>query len=89
MFEEALTIYQAVYGQDHLRTMEATTALGTCLTALARYDEAEPLLLESLTFYQEKQKDDQVKTTRQKLFDLYTAWGKPEQAAAYRGDTSP
>ena len=29
--------------------------------------------------------DDQRQQARQALFDLYTAWGKPEQAAPFNG----
>ena len=61
-------------------------ALGSCLTTLRRYDEANALLLAGYFVF--KNEDAEVlDQAQQALFDLYTAWGKPEQAAAYRGET--
>ncbi len=80
---EALRIRQALYEEANTHTAQAQLALGSCLTALRRYDEAETLLLAGYAVF--KNEDTELpEQARQALFDLYTAWGKPEQAAAYR-----
>jgi len=53
--------------------------LGECLTALHRYAEAEPLLLESLEVLD-------TRDARVRVIALYDAWGKPEIADGYRRD---
>lgn len=53
--------------------------------AQARYDEAEPLLLESLAVYESAALDKELTTTRRpSSTSTYTAWNRPEQAEAYR-----
>ena len=84
LLRQALQIRLDAHGDAAGTTVEVKFALGSCLAALARYEEADSLLLESLTFYQNKQLDDSIAQVRQALVDLYTAWGKPEKAAAYQ-----
>ena len=76
------------YAPDHWRTVWALSTQGASLTKLTRYEEAEPLLKES---YEELRgnigaRAVHVETTRQYLMDLYTAWGRPEDAARYSTD---
>jgi len=73
------------YGPDHWRTAWALSTQGASLTQLSRYAEAEPLLLES---YEELDGNTgarpvHVETARRYLAELYTAWGRPGQAARY------
>lgn len=82
---EALAIFRAKQA-DPLQTADAESVLGSCLAAQRRFQEAEPLLVRSYTILQ---KDDgvgakQASEARQRIIDLYTAWGRPEQAAAYQ-----
>lgn len=51
-----------------------------------RYEEAETLLLESHTALSKTMgaNDPRVQKAKTHLVRLYEAWGKPEQAAAYR-----
>ena len=60
--------------------------LGECLTAQKRFEEAETLLLESHAALNKAMgtKDPRSQRARLRLFTLYEAWGKPEQAATYR-----
>ncbi len=83
LLREAFTIYSDVYGETDARAAEVQHTLGLCLTGLARYDEAESALRASLTIFQNQQKTDAARQTRHALGALYTAWGKPEQAAPY------
>ena len=61
--------------------------LGAALTALARYDEAETMLLDarkdSDALPRASGRDTKLNVTR--LIDLYDAWGKPGRAAEYLG----
>jgi tetratricopeptide (TPR) repeat protein len=64
----------------------AKSLLGAALTALARYSEAEAVLLEArhdLNALPSPQPRD-MDATRARLIDLYTAWGKHDEAARYR-----
>jgi tetratricopeptide (TPR) repeat protein len=82
---EALAIFQAKTPKSW-RVADTQSVLGGCLTALGRFPEAEPLLLNSYPVLQ-RDKGDGAKhaaEARQRIIDLYTAWGKPERLAAYR-----
>ncbi|HKQ06233.1 MAG TPA: serine/threonine-protein kinase [Blastocatellia bacterium] len=65
---------------------DAASVLGGCLTALRRFDEAEPLLVEGYTTIKAKrgESDKQAARARARLLRLYSLWGKPDKAAAYR-----
>ncbi len=60
--------------------------LGAALTALARYDEAETVLLDARRYFKDLPgppgRDATMILTR--LVALYEAWGRPDKAAAYR-----
>jgi hypothetical protein len=60
--------------------------LARCLLEAGRLAEAEPLLLESYPVLADSLGTDYPDTVaaRQALIKLYTAWGKPEQAAQFR-----
>ncbi|PYS90421.1 MAG: hypothetical protein DMF64_14970 [Acidobacteria bacterium] len=65
---------------------EAESALGGCLVALRRFDEAEPLLTDSYTILKNRRaiQDTYTRLATTRLVNLYQAWGKPERAAQYR-----
>jgi serine/threonine protein kinase/tetratricopeptide (TPR) repeat protein len=72
--------------ERHWMTADAESRLGGCLSAQARYAEAEPLLLAS---YQTLQRARGAPPRRraeawEQLVHLYEAWQKPEQVAAWR-----
>ena len=56
------------------------------LVALARYDEAEAVLLDARRDLESLRpfRDADMKATVARLVDLYVAWGKPDAAATYR-----
>ena len=73
------------------RIPDTEGVLGSCLAAQGRFEEAEPLLTGS---YLALSKDEggggqKVPEALKRIVDLYTAWGKPEQAAAYRAKLPP
>jgi eukaryotic-like serine/threonine-protein kinase len=64
----------------------AESILGSCLTVQGRFAEAEPLLLSS---YSVLDRDPgagagYAPAALRRIVELYTAWGRPERAAAYR-----
>ena len=84
MLREALEIRLAVYGETKGLTTDAKRALGSCLTTLARYEEAEPLLIDRYTFYNNEPDQEEAQKALEAIIDLYTAWGKPVRATAYQ-----
>jgi eukaryotic-like serine/threonine-protein kinase len=80
---EALATFQAKQPAADWRAADAESVLGACLTAEGRYQEAEPLLLESYPILL-KDKGDGAKhaaEAEQRIHGLYKAWGKPEKVA--------
>ncbi len=79
----------------HIRQAEAAVALGrlgefqlahgTTLMDMERYEEAEPILTESLSILQGSFGETHPNTAeaRAKLHTLYTRWGKPDKAAEF------
>ena len=69
------------------RAGEARSVLGEVLTGVRKYAEAEPLLLsahEGLMSAAESAAQKPLGETVTRLIQLYTAWGKPAQAAAWK-----
>jgi tetratricopeptide (TPR) repeat protein len=69
------------------RAGEARSVLGEVLTGVRKYAEAEPLLLsahEGLMSAAESAAQKPLGETVTRLIQLYTAWGKPSQAAAWK-----
>ncbi len=59
---------------------------GRCLVTLRRYDEAESVLQEGYQILEVALGADHERSIKaiRSLADLYDAWAKPEQAAAWR-----
>ena len=75
-----------IFPEDDWSIGTIKSLLGAALTALARYREAETVLLESrreLEALSPTPRTD-VRTTAVRLADLYTAWGRRDEAARYR-----
>ncbi len=83
---EALAIRKKILPQGDVSISSAVSALGECLAAQKRYDEAEPFLLKSYEELKAKSGDQDKRTAeaRQRLAKLYEDWNKPEQAAQFR-----
>jgi tetratricopeptide (TPR) repeat protein len=82
---EAASIFRAKR-PTYWRTADADSVLGACLVAEGKFQEAESLLLKSYPLLKADPGDGAKHATeaRQRIVDLYTAWGKPEKAAEYR-----
>ncbi len=86
IFEEALHIRKESVAADNWRIAQIEALLGGCLTALGRYDEAEPLLLASFPRIERARgADDPItRDARRRLVDYYTATDQPTLAAKYQ-----
>ena len=81
--EESLT---KTLGAGHWRTAWARSLRGAALTALSRYAEAEPLVLQA---YDRLRKNTgasrtQIDLARNHVEHLYTAWGRASDASRYK-----
>jgi tetratricopeptide (TPR) repeat protein len=78
---EALAIFRAEKTRTW-RFADAESVLGACLAAQGRFVEAEPLLLGSYPILARDPGDGAhyAPAARQRIVDLYTAWGRPGRA---------
>jgi tetratricopeptide (TPR) repeat protein len=85
---EALLRREQLFDNGDWRIGSAKSVLGEALTALGRYREAEPLLLDAHATVKDGPgvQGREAKATRQRLVALYEAWGRPDAAAPYRTD---
>ena len=83
---EALTIKKRIDPPSHRNIALTMSLLGDCLKKQKRYREAETLLVESYDDLKSVMVEQSPRTleTRQRLVELYEAWGKPDLAARYR-----
>jgi tetratricopeptide (TPR) repeat protein len=80
---ESLQILEPRLPEDHWLIAMAENVQGAALAGLGRYAEAEKLLVASLPRLAGSPIADLPERGRERLAALYTAWGKPEKAAAY------
>ncbi len=89
ILRQALT-YRDKGDQDDWQLYRAQAFLGAALSGLKRYPEAEKFLLsgqQGLEQRVSRMPDDQKKWLRfsaQQMVDLYSGWGKPDQAAQWQ-----
>lgn len=83
LLREVLRFRQEQQEEGHWETAEAKVALGTCLTALQRYDEAEALLVEGRDVLKAVFAANHPlrQQAEEALIHLYQAWDKPAPAA--------
>lgn len=85
-FREVLEMGRQALPENHWRIYEVETIVGTSLAGQGRFEEAESIIVNA---YPQLKKDrhippEDLQKVRQRVVDLYTAWGKPEQADQYR-----
>jgi serine/threonine protein kinase len=83
---EGLEICRRRFPDGHRVTATVETRLGGCLTALGQLAEAEELLLRSHPILEKAPgtPPQRVVEAANRLVELYEAWGKADQAAAWR-----
>jgi serine/threonine-protein kinase len=86
LIREAVQIRTQTLKPGHYFTSLAKGALGECLTIQRRFDEAEPLLVESYTELRNSQgpQNPRTRAALERLVTLYENWGKADRAAEYR-----
>jgi len=85
LLREAWKIHGSLGNPDR-RIVIVESALGAALTELDKYEEAEPLVVESVTFTLADPSTGVVRRERtiRRAATLYEKWKKPDQAAKYR-----
>lgn len=83
---EALRLRGLEKNQSPYTVSDIKAYIGECLTAQNRFEEAEPLLIESYDSMKPKQAPQsfRLKEAKHRLISLYERWNKPEMAARYR-----
>jgi serine/threonine protein kinase len=83
---EAVKIRTESLPKEHFWVALANGALGECLTTQGRYDEAEPLLLQSYESLKSSQGTTNPRTrlALRRLITLYDDWGKHDTANRYK-----
>ncbi len=85
ILRESLALRSQALPAGHWLIASSESALGACLTAQRRYGEAETLLLRAHAALSEARGDGEpTRDARRRIEALYEAWGRPEQAAAWR-----
>jgi hypothetical protein len=69
--------------RDRVEGVVPSSLLGKALTGQGKYAEAEPLLLASYRRMVER-KSAHAAEAGERIVRLYTAWGKPDEAAKWR-----
>ncbi|HSD70086.1 MAG TPA: tetratricopeptide repeat protein [Woeseiaceae bacterium] len=82
----ALDLRRRQYGDSSMYVADPAALLARCLLEAGRLAEAEELLLASYPILVAELGAEfrETRAARQSLADLYTIWGKPAQADAYR-----
>jgi tetratricopeptide (TPR) repeat protein len=83
---EAKRIFAGSLPEDHWLVAWAKSVEGAALTGLREYQAAEPLLLQSVDGLKDSPLPGLPASGRIRLAELYTAWGKPEQALKFRSN---
>jgi tetratricopeptide (TPR) repeat protein len=90
-YREAIDRLSQKLGPEHLYVGRLLGGMGDSLRKLGKYPESEAALERSLDIQVKAVGEDNVATQRtiKVLADLYTAWKKPAQAAAYTARLKP
>lgn len=84
LLREGLEIRTRELGEDHFATGMSLIHLGRCLTAQSRFAEAEgPLLKGESIWAAQGATQPGTREARNGLAELYRAWGRPNDAAAW------
>lgn len=86
LLEESLQMHRQRFPERNGRSANIESILGSCLTALGMYDDAEPLVLSAYETLDTCRSAPPTQTTTglDRVVQLYEAWGKPDQAAQWR-----
>jgi serine/threonine protein kinase/Tfp pilus assembly protein PilF len=87
LFHKAIEIQRKTFLEKSWQIATTQLLLAGCLQAQKRYREAEPLMLEAFPMIKDNFGLGHPRTQAavKRLASLYEAWGKPDQAAKYKG----
>jgi hypothetical protein len=87
ILREGLAVCERHLAAEDWRVAETRGLLGACLTKRQQFAEAEPLLLESyrgLSNPRSLAEQRLLREARQRLVELYIAWGKDDKVTQWR-----
>jgi serine/threonine-protein kinase len=86
LLRDGVDIVRQKLTENNWQTADARSALGGCLTALRKYDEAAPLLENSYQFLKANRSDKDRRTAQalNRLIMFYQVTGQKQKAAEYR-----
>ena len=85
----SVAILEKQLGLEDPRTMSSVNLLGASLVGQLKFEEAEPLLLQSYEWFIKRSDSNPIEIARQRLVDLYTGLGQPKKAEPYRRPQDP
>jgi tetratricopeptide (TPR) repeat protein len=87
LFRQAIEIQRKTFPERSWQISTTRLLLGACLQEQKRYREAEPLMLEAFPIIKDNFGLGHPRTQAavKRLVSFYEAWGKPDQAAQYKG----
>jgi len=85
LLRRSLAVRLRAFGEHDWRVGVARSLLGSALTSLKRYDEAEQLLLAAKSILKDVPgpQGREARALVGHLHALYQSWGRPEKASAY------
>ena len=88
---EALAAAQRALPKGSADIPHIQSLLGACLVAQDRFDEAEPLVVSASETMSQipAARPDRLRLALEHVVQLYDAWKKPDQAAAWRAKLPP
>ncbi|MCG3125441.1 MAG: Serine/threonine-protein kinase PknD [Phycisphaerae bacterium] len=89
LLRECLEVRRGIMPAGHWAVGNAASLLGGCLTALGRYDEAEPLLVEGVATLEQAGDQPRWVQAIERLVAFYEACGRTAEAARWRVSTQP
>lgn len=80
---QSLAVRLRAFGENDWRVGMTESLLGSALTSLKRFDEAEPLLVRARRILKDVPgpQGREARATVTRLRALYEAWGRPDKAA--------
>lgn len=88
LLRDSIAVHERVLGEDHRRVAETRSVLGAAINGRGRHAEAETYLLDGYAGLDatvgELRRGAKVGAAMKRLVDLYEAWGRPEEATAWR-----
>jgi eukaryotic-like serine/threonine-protein kinase len=85
VLRDVYKIWNESYSSEHWLTAKVAGLIGSALTELNRFEEAEPLLLESYSVIRANfgMHNKRTKSALERIIEFYESWNRPDRAAYY------